>query len=250
MLKMAEELIPRLRVADWLDRAEAAQRQLDAPRPARPAQRRRVGRRPGGGPRRVDPGPGGRAQGGAGHEAGGGAGAVARRRRGGARRRTGRARAAAVVGAAQGRCAVPAGAGPPAGRGDDGVVAAGRWARPVGRPCSRRRRSRRCAPGGAGGPGRAAQRRPDGDGAPARRRCSPRSPPCSGSRCPPARRSPSHCARQHAGRSQEGRPRRSTDRPPKARAEAQAQRRRRGRRRGPAETRRATDGAVELGVTS
>ena len=29
VLKMAEELIPRLRVADWLDRAEAAQRQLD-----------------------------------------------------------------------------------------------------------------------------------------------------------------------------------------------------------------------------
>jgi hypothetical protein len=28
VLKMAEELIPRLRVADWLDRAEAAQRQL------------------------------------------------------------------------------------------------------------------------------------------------------------------------------------------------------------------------------
>ena len=29
VLKMAEELIPRLRVADWLDRAEAAQRQLE-----------------------------------------------------------------------------------------------------------------------------------------------------------------------------------------------------------------------------
>ena len=29
VLKMAEDLMPRLRVADWLDRAEAAQRQLD-----------------------------------------------------------------------------------------------------------------------------------------------------------------------------------------------------------------------------
>ena len=29
VMKMAEELIPRLRVADWLDRAEAAQRQLE-----------------------------------------------------------------------------------------------------------------------------------------------------------------------------------------------------------------------------
>ena len=29
VLKMAEELLPRLRVADWLDRAEAAQRQLE-----------------------------------------------------------------------------------------------------------------------------------------------------------------------------------------------------------------------------
>jgi hypothetical protein len=29
VLKMAEELLPRLRVADWLDRAEAAQRQID-----------------------------------------------------------------------------------------------------------------------------------------------------------------------------------------------------------------------------
>jgi hypothetical protein len=29
VLKMAEELLPRLRVADWLDRAEAAQRQMD-----------------------------------------------------------------------------------------------------------------------------------------------------------------------------------------------------------------------------
>jgi hypothetical protein len=29
VLKMAEELIPRMRVADWLDRAEAAQRQLE-----------------------------------------------------------------------------------------------------------------------------------------------------------------------------------------------------------------------------
>ena len=28
-MKMAEELLPRLRVADWLDRAEAAQRQLE-----------------------------------------------------------------------------------------------------------------------------------------------------------------------------------------------------------------------------
>ena len=29
VMKMAEDLLPRLRVADWLDRAEAAQRQLE-----------------------------------------------------------------------------------------------------------------------------------------------------------------------------------------------------------------------------
>ena len=29
VLKMAEDLLPQLRVAEWLDRAEAAKRQLD-----------------------------------------------------------------------------------------------------------------------------------------------------------------------------------------------------------------------------
>ena len=78
VLKMAEELIPRLRVADWLDRAEAAQRQLahldlrdlrsvvasaDDPVVARDESTRRLG---------------GRAEAGAGDQTGRGAGAVAR----------------------------------------------------------------------------------------------------------------------------------------------------------------------------
>ena len=185
VMQMAEELIPRLRVADWLDRAEAAQRQLehldlrdlrsvvaasDDPVVARDESTRELAAG---------------AQGGAGDQAGRGADAVARRRRGRPRRRPRRAGAAPVVGAAEGRRAVP---GRPGRRGS---------ARPrrrrcnpataptAGRPCSRRRRSRRCV--------RSSRRRRRRSSAATSswrrcagwRRCSPRSPRCSTSRSRP-----------------------------------------------------------------
>ena len=211
VLRMAEELIPRLRVADWLDRAEAAQRQLEHLdlRDLRSvvAAVRRSRRRP----RRVDARPGHRAEGGARHQAGRGADPVARRRRGGARRRSGRAGAAPVVGAAEGRRAVPGGAGGPARRGDDGVAAADRRPGPVVGGARGGGVLAGALAGRAGRARRAAQRRAHGHRPPARRRCSPRSPRCSRSRSPPARRCPSRCARRPAAPT----PRRPPPKPPR-----------------------------------
>ena len=52
---LAQDLLPRVRVADWLDRADAAQGGGRRARPPRPALGRDGGRRPGRGPRRQHP---------------------------------------------------------------------------------------------------------------------------------------------------------------------------------------------------
>ena len=145
VLKMAENLLPQLRVADWLDRAEAAKRQLahldlrdlrsvvassDDPLVVRDETTRDLAAE-----LKVA--------------------LVAKQDEElnlwladvEAAVEVGRVvRALALVGdAAEGRRAVPASAGRPSRRGHDGVVVA-RGLRPTaGSPCSRRRRSRRCA---------------------------------------------------------------------------------------------------------
>ena len=117
VVALAEELLPRLRVAEWLDRAEAALNDLDEldlrdlrsvvvasddPAVARDESTRDMAAPPEGRP--VQP-------------AGQGAPGLARRHRRRPRRRPGGAGAAAVVAPAQGGRAVPARAGGPAGAG-------------------------------------------------------------------------------------------------------------------------------------
>ena len=169
VMKMAEDLLPRLRVADWLDRAEAAQRQLehldlrdlrsvvassDDPLVARDETTRELAAALKAAlvtkqEEELD--------------------ALARRRRGGARRRSRRARPAAVVAAAEGRRArSPAALATRLAEADDRLAAAHRRARSLGRRAGGRRLLARAharrADRRAGGPfGRAA-----GDGEAAR----------------------------------------------------------------------------------
>ncbi len=105
---------------------------------------------------------------------------MAERRRGRARRWAGRTGAAAVVGAAEGRCALPRCARDQARRGDDGRPPADRRARPVERRARGGRLLARALARRAGGTGRAAQRRAARHRAPA------------GSAAPPGRRAVRH----------------------------------------------------------